>query len=268
MPIIIPLVLISIALVIILTIIIRKFPALAILNVTDIPGEREAKFKKQIITGRVDRDLTRWSGFLGRLWLSFYRRTAALLKSWQEKLKKKKIKYQTDAKLSWPEKQKRLKELLFAAEDLLKKEVFDGAEENLVKIISLDQKNLAAFFKLGGLYALQKKWPEARETYEHALKLARQFKDDEDILGDLTAQEIFFSLAEVAKEAGDYPAALENVREALDLEPNNPRYLDLILDLSIMGKDKKMAKQYWQKLATVNPENQKLGEWEEEIESL
>ena len=67
---------------------------------------------------------------------------------------------------------------------------------------------------------------------------------------------------------GELETACENLREALDLEPNNPRYLDLILDLSIMKKDKEEASRYFEKLAAVNPENQKLADWKEKIDSL
>ena len=62
--------------------------------------------------------------------------------------------------------------------------------------------------------------------------------------------------------------AKQNIQEALDLEPNNPRYLDLILDLSIMKKDKESALYYLEKLAEVNPENNKLNELSERIEAI
>ena len=48
--------LVILSLAVILFIIIRKFPALAILNVDNIPGEKEAKFKEKIIRQRVERD--------------------------------------------------------------------------------------------------------------------------------------------------------------------------------------------------------------------
>jgi len=268
MPVIISWILIILALIIILMVIFRKFPVLAILDVANIPGQKEAKFKKRIMEKRVARDLARWSGWLGRIWLFFNKHFSAFLKSRQEQLQKIKISYQSRLKMPWPEKQKRLKQLLIAAEDLLRKENLEEAEKKLVAIISLDQKNLAAFFKLGDLYAKQKKWPEARETLIYALKLARQNKDEEEAPPGLTLSELHFYLAEVEKEVENTAAALENIREALESEPNNPRYLDLIIDLSIMIKDKNLAEEYWQKLAAVNPENQKLGEWQESIEKL
>ncbi len=249
-------------------IVLKKFPALAILDVNNMPGEKEAKFKEQIIKQKVERDLARWGGFFGRLWLAVSRYVSSFLKSSQEQLKKIKLSYKTASKIPLTERTKMIKDLFVSYADLVKKENFNEAEEKLVEIVSLDQKNLSAFFKLASLYDEQKKWSEARQTYEYALKLARQHKDDETIMEELTIQEIYFSLAWVEKEIGDIDAALENIREALELEGNSPRFLDLILDLSIMKKDKELASVYLEKLASVNPENNKISDWQEKINSL
>ena len=265
---IISLILIGLCLIVILAIVLKKFPALAILDVNNLPGEKEAKFKDQIIKARVERDLNRLSGGISRVWLVVSKRVNNFLKSAHDNLKKVKLNYKTSARIPWPEKQKKIKDLFSTLEDLFKKESYNEAEEKLVEIISLDSKNLVAFFKLGSLYDLQKKWSEARQTYEYALKLARQFKSDAEIMGEITRQEIYFSLAWVEREVGDLEAALENIREALELEPNSPRYLDLILDLSIIMKDKELAEEYFAKLANVNPENNKLSDWQEKIEKL
>ena len=261
-------ILIILAAIVILFIVMRKFPALAILDVTNIPGEKEAKFKERIIKARVERDLSRWTGFFGRIWLFLTKGLVTALRSQQASLKRIKSNYTANIKVPWIEKQKRIRELSATAKEALRKEDTATAEEKLVEIITLDQKNLDAFFQLGEVYETQKKWPEARQTMEYALKLAKQHRTDPDFLGDITLQEIYFSLANVEKEVEDLEAALENIREALELEPNNPRYLDLILDLSIMRKDKSLALECWEKLASVNPENNKLAGWKSEIEKI
>ena len=261
--------LIGLSLLIMLSVILRKFPVLAILDVGRIPGEKEAKFKEQLIKAKVERDLAVVSGWFGRLWLWLARRSSSWLQAWQERLKKAKISHKAGVKVPWREKQERIKSLFSEAREDLKKAREEEAEDKLVEIISLDQKNLAAFVELGDLYFTQKKWTEARETYEYALKLSRQNQaDGVEADAETTTQEICFALAGVDKEAGDLPAALENIREALEREPNSPRYLDLILDLSIMMKDKNLAAENWERLAAVNPENQKLAEWKEKIEKL
>jgi tetratricopeptide (TPR) repeat protein len=259
--------LVIICLIVILAIILKKFPALAILDINNMPGEKEAKFKEQIIKQKVERDLARFGSTFARAWLFISRHVSNFLKSSQDQLKKIKISYKSLAKIPLAEKQKMIKDLFIAYADSLKDNM-EVAEEKLVEIISLDQKNLLAFFKLASLYDEQKKWSEARQTYEYALKLARQHKNDETIMADLTRQEIYFSLAWVEKESGDIEAALENIREALELEPNSPRYLDLILDLSIIKKDKELALASLEKLAAVNPENQKIEEWRNVIEKM
>jgi tetratricopeptide (TPR) repeat protein len=258
---------IGLAIIIILFIIIKKFPALAILDAANIPGEKETKFKEQIIKARVERDVARWGGFFGRIWLFLSKRLSTSLKSQQANLKKIKTNYRVSGKMSAVERQKKIKELLAGVQELSEKEDEAGTEEKLLEIINLDRKNLGAFFRLGELYASQKKWSEASQTLGYALHLARQAFNQEEA-GEITLQEIYFVLAEVEKEAGNLEISLENIREALELEPNNPRYLDLILDLSIMRKDKELASESWSRLATVNPENNKLAEWQEIIEKL
>ncbi|MFA5886629.1 MAG: hypothetical protein WC863_02500 [Patescibacteria group bacterium] len=265
---IISIILFSAALLVILFIVIRKFPALAILDVVNIPGEKEAKFKEEIMKARVERDLARWTGSFSRVWLYLIKRFSAFLRLRQGQLKKLKNSYQVNLKLPWLEKQKKIKSLLLAAQEALKKEDEVGAEEKLVEVISLDQKNLAAFFALGNLYYKQKKLAEARQTFDYTLKLARQNKSDLGDSSDVKVSELHFCLASVEKESDNLEEALENMHEALEREPNSPRYLDLILDLSIMKKDKELAQAFLTRLAAVNPENQKLEEWKGKIDKI
>jgi len=264
----ISIILTCLSLAVILIIIIRKFPALAILDVTNVPGKRESKFKDKIIQSRVERDVAKFSGLLGRLWLQLSKYLSSALKARQAQLQKLKNSHKVNLKIPWLEKQKKIRELLSSAKDALKKEDNLAAEEKLVEIASLDQKNLEAFFLLGELYGHQKKWAEAQQTLEYSLKLARQLINDDEENREITLQEIYFSLAEIEKEADNFADALENIREALEIEPNNPRFLDLILDLSIMKKDKELAQESWARLAVVNPENQKLSDWQEKIDKL
>jgi len=264
----ISIILISVCLIIIIVIVVKKFPAMAILDVSNMPGERETKFKDEIIKARISRDISRVSGPIANFLLFSSKRISSFLDFYHNYFKKIKLTYKTNVKIPWPEKQKKIQELLLAAEDYLKKELLEKAEEKLVEIISLDSKNLNAFSKLAALYEDLKKFPEARQTYHYALKLARQHQHEKEIMGELSLQEIYFDLAWLEKEAGDLKTSLDNVREALDLEPNNPRYLDLILDLSIIMKDKEQAQEYLLKLAEVNPENQKLAEIQREIDLL
>ena len=266
MMVIISLILIFISLAIILAIIVKKFPALAILDVHNMPGEKEAKFKNMLMKARIERDLSKWGGIIGQAFLGINKYLLKLLKLAQTNLKKAKISYKAKEKLSIDTKEKIIKDLYREAEDLIREEKFTEAEDKLVEVISLDQRHLGAFFDLGSVYEELRKFPEARQTYEYALKLAKQ--DGSKAVGEFSPQEIYFSLAWLEKEAGNIDAAYDNILEALELEPNSPRFLDLILDLSIIRKDKFSALRYLDKLAAANPENQKLEEIRQEIEEM
>jgi tetratricopeptide (TPR) repeat protein len=268
MVIIISLILIFISLFIILAIVIKKFPALAILDVNNISKEKEAKFKDMIIENKIERDLAKWSGIFGRFFLRLNFYFSKIIEKAHENLKKMKFNYTTLEKLPYQKKRKRLKHLILIAKELIKAESFNKAEDKLVEIISLDQKNLWAFFELGGVYEELRKYPEARQTYNYSLKLARQAQKEDGDLIDVNPQEIYFSLALLEKKAGNIEAAYDNILEALELEPNSPRYLDLILDLSIIKKDKLLAWRYLDKLTKANPENKKLSERRLEIEKI
>ncbi len=256
------------SLVVILFIVIRKFPALAILNVENIPGEKEAKFKEKIIRQRLERDFSslnlnasRWRRRIGGVISNFLKRHYQRLAKVRDDLRRQK-------KLSFNEKRERIAALFQQAKAAMSVDNYEEAEKHLIEIISLDAKRLSAFLDLGESYRLRKNFQEAKETLEHALKLAQQLRRDPEMLEGIVIAEIHFSLAWVCYELGLMDAALEYTRQALDAEPNNPRYLDLILDLSIMRKDKKLALASWEKLAAANPENNKLPELKSKIDSL
>jgi len=265
---IISLILILISLIIIIAIVVRKFPALAILDVENISKEKEAKFKDMIIKARLDRDLVKFSGFFSNIFLKINSNLSNLLKRAQDNLRKMKLKHEVDKDISFQKKEKRLKDLKRQADEFIKAEKFVEAENNLVVIISLDQKNLSAFFELGGVYKELRKYPEARQTYEYALKLSKATYKEKGKRLSISPQEIYFALANLEKKAGNIAASYDNVLEALEIEPSSPRYLDLILDLSIMKKDKVASWQYLNRLSEANPENNKLDERRREIEEI
>jgi len=260
------LILVLISLAVIIFILARKFPVLAVLNIENIPGEKEASFKKEIIKKRVDRDLERTVGAVARLWLAVGGKLKELLSVSEKNLKKAKAMYKKKQRMSWSDKNRTIRELIVEAEDAEKKGNASLAEEKLLEIISLDQKNLRAFFDLGKLYHEERKYPEAIQTLRHSLKIAAKQKGGEG--SELSAAEIYFSLALINRDSDNLDAAFEDMSDALDREPNNPRYLDLILDLSIMRKDKEAASRFLEKMAAINPENSKLQGWLEEIRSL
>ena len=257
----------AISLLIIIIIIVRKFPVLAVLNVENIPGEKEASAKKEIIKKRVDRDISKISGVFASFWLFIKSSFLKFVSFSEKKLNKIKSNYKKK-KISWTDREKLIKDLFVKAKDDLVEERNEEAIEKLLEIVSLEQRNLEAFFYLGKAYQQAKKWLESEQVFRHALKLAKKRKQEDIFSGDLSITEIHFSLAEMLKEAENIEQAFDEAAEALEIEKNNPRFLDLILDLSIIKNDKKSAISYLQRLAENNPDNNKLSIWKEEIEML
>lgn len=254
--------------IVIIVIIIRRFPALAILNVDNIPGQKEARFKDKIMRQRMERDFSSLSLSLDR----YRRKIGSLISNFLKKRYQRLQKIKTDLKkykkLSYKEKKEKIDILYAKALSDIREEEYEKAENSLIEIISLDPKNVKAFLELAESYRLRKIFKEGKETLEHALKLAKQLQKDPELLEGVLLSEIRFSLAELCQEGEFWSEALEYGRQALDAEPMNPRYLDLIFDLSIIKKDKKLALDTWEKLALANPDNMKLTELKQKIEEL
>ena len=259
-----PIIIILVCLIIIIAIIIRKFPALAILDVENIPEEKVARIKEKIISERLERDLRRlgyhWRGLsaIGHKLQSFF------VKIW-ENLEERRDRYRQEKKLATATTSVRIDHLLKQAKALIDPEDTDAlseAEEKLIEVISLDSKNLPAFIELGEVYHYGRKFAEAKQTFLYVLKLL-EFKDDKN-----KEAEINFILADINKNLDDIDEACENVLESLKIEPNNPRYLDTLLEISILKKDKDLANAAYERLEAVNPENQKLSDWKEQLDNL
>jgi tetratricopeptide (TPR) repeat protein len=111
---------------------------------------------------------------------------------------------------------------------------------------------------------------EARQTLDHAIRLRR--KDDaldaENAATDLELAHAYYVLAQVHETAGDLTKAVIQLRRALKIEQNSPRYLDRLIEVSILKKDKIGALDALDRLRSANPENQKLDSFKERIAEL
>ncbi|MEI7620653.1 MAG: hypothetical protein WCJ57_03755 [Candidatus Falkowbacteria bacterium] len=261
---IIPFILILISLIIIIAIVIRKFPQLAILDVENMPSEKAEKIKERIIKSRLERDFTKWNVRVADF-LKIATKRLNFFGTWLEKLREMKEKHQEDKKLASISLEEKIELFLNQAQDLVKKEDVESlseAEAKLIEIVSLDQKYLPAFIELGEVYAKLKKYAEAKQTFIYALRLL-ELKDDPS-----TEAEINYQLSLANENLDNLDEARDNIIESLKIEPNHPRYLNTLLDLAIMQKDKTLAQEALDRLSEVNPENQKLGEWQGIIDSL
>lgn len=273
---IIPLILIIISLIIIITIVAKKFSALASLDVASIQSEREAIFKERIISNRLKRNYYKfYSKFL-----KFLRPVGEALKESLKNTYKRlvdfKDNYNNDNKSLILNPEEKINKLQIESIEMIKKEDFNEAEKRLIEIISLDTKNIKAFRSLGELYLRGKKFVEAEQTFSHVLKLIEREAEQQsgnmqnEVKEEMNMQtaEIYFDLAEALENKGSLNEAIKSIDAALEIMPNNPRYLDTKVEISIMKKDKKTAQEAFEKLSKANPENQKLIDFRRQIEEL
>ena len=87
------------------------------------------------------------------------------------------------------------------------------------------------------------------------------------LLGDTLAPR-FFHLAELLLKVAQPETAKEAICSACELEPKNPRYLDLLIETAIICDDKLLAEKTWEDLRIVNPDNNKLSDFKERIDNL
>lgn len=239
--------------------IIRKFPLIASIDLKNLPSHRQSAVKDHLIEQRLKRKLdsltTKTEIFLEPYWM----RLRDNFRRWYKIFIELEKNYQNRSRLllkSKPELREKIKLLLTAAELFFSKGEFPESEKKYIEVISLDPRNLKAYQGLGEIYYQQKDYAHAQEALEHILKIGGE--DDS----------VYFDLGLVHQALGDIKKALTSFKKAVRLQPNSPKNLDKLLEIYIIMGDKLFAQETFQKLAKVNPENQKLEELKEQIEKM
>ncbi len=78
----------------------------------------------------------------------------------------------------------------------------------------------------------------------------------------------YYSLGQVNHALEDFDTALINFKDAVQLEENNPKYLDMLIEISLIVRNRLLALDTLKKLKEVNPDNQKLEEFEVKIREM
>lgn len=290
---------IFICLLILVVIIYRKFPQLANLDVENLPAEMVARKKKEIISKRIDAQshhlknkLERWFTPIVKIWgklqLKFRVYVGKIERLWMHE---QNIKRQAVAKINPPEeKEQKLQELLKEGKQYLQTNFFESAEEAFIAALKIDPKSAAAYEGLGAAYLNRGQRNEARETLEFLSQLepnndavlvqlaeiaeadgrvetAIDLYQRATVINDSLSPR-FCHLAELLVKVGQPLVAKEAILQAVELEPQNPKYLDLLIEIAILCQDKKMAEKGYQDLRLVNPENQKLADFFDRINKL
>jgi tetratricopeptide (TPR) repeat protein len=278
---------------------IRKFPQLANVDLENLPSEKELKKKKEMIGKRI-------SAERHHLLLAFLKSTQPLRKIWGLLQLKFRIYVGKIERLLHHEQREKEAEKVAelpteAAENKLASLIqdgtynlgegdFDKAEELFIAAIKIDSKCAPAYRGLGDTYLANSNLEEAEETYQFLLQLqpnddaamvkisemlekrgdfeeAINFLQQAVILNDSLSSR-FFHLAELLLKVSQPEVAKEAIEQAVELEPKNPKYLDLMIENAILCHDKDLAERGFQELRLVNPQNNKLEGFQSRINDL
>lgn len=251
---IIPLVLIALGTLSLVLLLIRKAPQLRVINVDSIPKERTRKIKEQIILQKFQRaggeklkGVVTGTTFLVRFMSRVGRRVVQRLYTLEQYYQKLKRSASEGQHAYNTETIHKLKE---EAQMLLQKGEVIPAEKIYIDIISHNPKSVDAYEGLGNLYLSHGQIDQARETLLFTLRLS---PNDASVL---------VSLAELEMKVDQPKAALVHLHKAIQKRPKNPKYLDLYIEISLKAGSLKDAQDGIKRLKEVNPENQKIGDFE------
>ncbi|MEK7159335.1 MAG: hypothetical protein AAB766_02430 [Patescibacteria group bacterium] len=261
----------------------RKFSQVKILDVDTVPEAQTAKVRDRILIERMKRQTQRSKELIQKsaspifLWLknSFRKllgRIYALEKKYQKEAAERKP-------LTKTELISKLNNLLEEASGLVKQERFSEAEKRYIEIVSVDPKNIAAYEGLEGVYLSLKEYKQALQTAQFILKLlekkSRPVERETDlgqkyntITNASDVSEASYKVGYICQMMNKIEKAAMSFEKALSLEPNNPRLLDQMIQISIILKNKIKTLEFIQRLEEVNPENQKVKEYYEKIKEI
>ncbi|MDD4412857.1 MAG: hypothetical protein PHR00_04400 [Patescibacteria group bacterium] len=254
--------------IIIFIIISKKFSLLASIDLNQIAREKQAEVKKRIINEKFKRNINIFFSKVFTLVKPIFSIIAKIFNLLYNKLVNLKANYDDENSRLSEDAGSRLAVLFAEAEDFAHKSELAKAESKYIEIIGLDSKNLRAFQALGDLYYDRGNYQEAEQTLEHGIKLLEQKKRFDRNIKPLDVAKAYFSLGLVASAMSDNLKSLANIKKSLEIEPNNPRYLDKACEVCLNLKDSVSALEYCRKLEKANPSNKKLKEFKDKIKEL
>ncbi|TSC56829.1 MAG: hypothetical protein G01um101418_230 [Parcubacteria group bacterium Gr01-1014_18] len=143
------------------------------------------------------------------------------------------------------------------------------AEGEFIAVLSKEPKNISAYEGLSRVYLGQRDLEKAKETLIYILKvLALSSGDPNRTQTDIDVAKYHFLLGDIFFEERDWTLAAKHFEKAYFYDSKNPKYIDRMIEMGIIGLDITKARDYLLKLKLANPENQKIRELEERIDNI
>jgi tetratricopeptide (TPR) repeat protein len=270
-----------------LGLVIKKIPVLRVIDPKKIIELNQQAVKHSLLELRLKRKLTNLKNYLsGKLtpvnnFFSSQVNKIRLAFSNTEERVQNKINHHSSPQTTKDE-------LMSEAEEALKYNRLPEAEQKYLEVIKLEPHNLFAYEGLAKTYLEEREYEQAQEVFEYLaqqglieiahLGLARvaagQGRLDDARVEYLAALNIkdslvaHLELANILIELGLQSEALLHLRDAKRFEPRNPKILDFYIELSIVNGQPIEAQAALDVLREVNPENQKIPEFDKEIRKI
>lgn len=276
-----------------------KVPQISNLDTANLPQEKTNRKKNEIILRRLDIKSNETKQKLGKklkplqtIWGQFqlkfriYVGKIERLLHHEQMIKTK----QEHSQLSSEELNNKIKSLIQEGNQYLEVGSYDQAEQAFIGAIKIDAKSADAYRGLAETYLRRGAREEARQTFIFLLqlepnndavmvRLAQMAEEDNEVDQAIEYYQLavvandalsprFAHLADLLLKVGQNEVAKEAIMQAVELEPQNPKYLDFLLETAILCQDKKLAIDAFSKLRMSNPENSKLPDFKYRIDSL
>ena len=281
-------VIIAICLVWLFFIIFKKIPEVSSLDVTSMRADKQNRARMKILEAKLSRSGKNLRLGLGKLTNPLFGLVGGRLKkfkeavaSWEEKYRQKPKKDKVHPKT--------LDELFAEIDELTAKEDLAGAEKKAIEVIARNKKNVLAYEALGNIYFASQSWDQAEEVYKYLIKLSllgdKRKTRTADLIKSQKLEDLetsflgvievdpkiaiyYYRLGEVFASNERWDKALDSFLKSATVEPNNPKYLDKIIELAIKVGDSGLAKKTYRHLKKINPENSKVEEYREALEKI
>ncbi len=251
------------ALITLIVLLVRKWPKLKTIDLEAMKSHQQKETKHSIVEKRIIRRLdeskSKWQDVFGpifekisELFKGFYLKIIRLEKKYKENTEQTKPKTQEEKELS----RQKVNVLLEDAKNLRDKKEYHEAEGKCIEALGLDGKNIDVYSCLSDVYMNLKDYEHAQET----LNFAKDLDPENDY--------IWRELGLLNRNLDDPKEAFKNFKTAVKISPKNPKNLDLLLQQSIINKERFEAKNTYKQLKEVNPDNNKLEEYLKQIEEL
>ncbi|NQV89783.1 tetratricopeptide repeat protein [Candidatus Uhrbacteria bacterium] len=232
----------------------QKFPQLRVIDVDSIQKERERKVKEKLIISKFQRTSSAKLQKVAKVSSGAIQSVSrhgrrAVQRLYRLEQYYQRLKHSSDEGIHSYSDEK-IRTRLEEADVLIRQKEYIPAEKIFIDIISHNPKNVNGYEGLGNMYFASGQLDQARESLLFALRLS---PDDASVN---------MSLAQIELKQGDGKLAIPYARKAVEKRSKNPRYIDYYIDIALQIGSLKDARKGIQALKEVNPENQKIKEFE------